>query len=56
MVSVVLSLKMCGQQQKAMYRELLVYGESVVIPENEPDVADVPYMHVHGQAGPGLVL
>lgn len=36
--------------------ELLVYGESVVMPENEPDVADVPRVHVHGQTGPGLML
>lgn len=36
--------------------ELLVYGRSVVMPENEPRVADVPYVHVHSQMGPGLML
>lgn len=35
---------------------LLVYGGSVVMPENEPSVADVAYVHVHGQMGPGLLL
>lgn len=57
LLSVMLSLKNVWPTAKddvVLCELLLVYGETVVMPENEHNVTDMLLLHVHSEVRPGL--